>query len=79
MLNWDIKNLNRIHDEMLKQAEKDHLAEEAVEASREANPRFNPTLVWFGKQMIDFGSKLVQVSGSAADREKLSSPDIHLN
>jgi hypothetical protein len=79
MLNWDINNLTLLQEEMLKQAEKDHLADEAVEESRKANPRYNPTLVWFGKQMIDFGSKLVQFSGSEADRDKLDTPDIHLN
>jgi hypothetical protein len=79
MLNWDINNLNLLQDEMLKQAEKDHQAQAAIEESRKENPRYNSTLVWFGKQMIDFGSKLVQFSGSEADREKIDKPEIHLN
>jgi hypothetical protein len=64
---------------MLKQAEKDQMAQEAIEESRKENPRYNATLVWFGRQMIDFGSKLVKFSGNENDREKLSTPEIHLN
>lgn len=79
MLNWDVNNLNLFQEEMLKQAEKDHMAQEAIDESRKENPRYSATLVWFGRQMIDFGSKLVHFSGSKDDREKLSTPEIHLN
>jgi hypothetical protein len=79
MLNWDVNNLSLFQEEMLKQAEKDHMAQEVIDESRKENPRYNSTLVWFGRQMIDFGSKLVSFSGNEGDREKLSAPEIHLN
>lgn len=79
MLNWDVNSLNLMSEEMRKQAEKDHLAQATIEENHKENPRYNSTLVWFGKQMIDFGSKLVKFSGSEADRDKLGTPDIHLN
>ncbi len=79
MLNWDINNLNLIHDEMLKQAEKDHLAEFAVQEIRKTNHRYNPTLAWVGRRFVDIGAKLVMISGSDEDKQSIYEPEIHLN
>jgi hypothetical protein len=79
MLNWDIKSLNLLHEEMIKKAEKEHQAQEVIEENRKANPHYNPTLAWFGRRMVNFGGKLVEISGSEGDKQQLYSPDVHLN
>ncbi len=79
MLNWDVNSLNMMQEEIIKQAEKDHLAQEVIEETRKVNPLYNPTLAWFGRRVMDFGVKLVQISGSEEDKQSLYSPDVHLN
>lgn len=79
MLNWDIDSLSRMQDEIIKQAQKDHLAQEVIDDTRKSNPHYNPTLAWFGRRMMNVGIKLVQISGSDGDKEALYTPDVHLN
>ena len=79
MLNWDIKSLSMMQDEIIKEAEKEHLAQEWIAETRKTNPHYNPTLAWVGRQMMDFGQKLVQISGNSDDQRSLYKPDIHLN
>ncbi|MEP7291423.1 MAG: hypothetical protein ABI835_06545 [Chloroflexota bacterium] len=79
MLNWDINSLNLVQEELMKQAKKDRLAQDVIEEERKANPRYNPTLAWVGRRMLDFGGKLVAISGSEDDKHSLYSPDVHLN
>ena len=79
MLNWDINSLNQTHEEMLKQVEQDQLAQEVIDELRKSNPHYNSTLAWVGRRMMTVGQKLVQISGSAEDRQSLYEPDIHLN
>jgi hypothetical protein len=79
MLNWDIETLSKMQDEIIRQAQKDHLAQEVIDDSRKSNPHYNPTLAWVGRRMMSVGIKLVQISGSEADKESLYKPDIHLN
>ena len=79
MLNWDVNSLTLMQDEMIKQAEKDHLAQEIIDETRKANPLYNPTLAWFGRRVMDFGIKLVQISGSEEDKQTIYEPDVHLN
>ena len=49
---------------MIKQAEKDHLAQEVIERTRKFNHHYNPTLAWLGRRMMDVGTRLVEISGS---------------
>jgi hypothetical protein len=79
MLNWDINSLNLMHEEHLKQAEKDRQAQDFIEEIRKTNPHYNPTLSWFGHRFMDFGGKLLQMSGSEEDRKSVIHPNIHLN
>ncbi|MFN8450826.1 MAG: hypothetical protein U0521_20160 [Anaerolineae bacterium] len=74
MLNWDIDNMSKFQDEILRQAEKDHLAQEVVDDMRKLNPHYNPTLAWVGRRIMDIGAKLVQISGNESDK-----PDLHAN
>ncbi len=73
MLNWDVDSINRIQEENVKQAEKDHLAQEVIEELRKFNHHYNPTLAWLGRRMLVVGTKLVEMSGSEQDS------NLHLN
>jgi len=68
MLNWDVNSLSKKQEEMIKLAEREHLAQEVIDESRKANPHYNPTLAWVGHRIMDVGVKLVQISGSEEDR-----------
>ena len=68
MLNWDVNSLERIHFEWIQRAEQEHLAQEVIDEERKVNPNYNPTLAWFGRRMMDFGQKIVQISGSEDDK-----------
>jgi hypothetical protein len=83
MLNWDINSLNLQQEEMIKQARQDQLAQDMIEETRRANPHYNPALAWIGHRIMDFGGKLVQISGNSGDEQKdkasVYSPEVHLN
>lgn len=79
MFNWDIDDLSRMQDELLKRAEQDHLAQEVIDETRKLNPHYNPTLAWVGRRIMEVGTKLVQISGSETDRQSLYKPDVHPN
>jgi len=79
MLNWDANTLTLMQEESIKQAEKDHLAQEVIEESRKVNPNYNPTLAWVGRRVADIGIKLMQMSGSDEDKRALHDAEIHLN
>ena|GEM_PF-1228764 len=79
MLNWDINSLNLMHEEDIKRAEKERQAQEIIDEIRKENPRYNPTLSWVGHRIMEFGGKLVQISGSETDRKAVYNPDAHLN
>ena len=79
MINWDINSLNRMQEELIRQAKQDQLAQEVIEENRKANPRYNPTLAWVGRRIVDVGAKIIQVSGSEDDKQSVYSPDVHLN
>ncbi|HVU10651.1 MAG TPA: hypothetical protein VHD90_05205 [Phototrophicaceae bacterium] len=72
MLNWDVHSLEQIHDEWIERAEQEHLAQEVIDEERKSNPHYNPTLAWFGHRVMDFGQKIIQMSGSEDDK-------LHLN
>jgi hypothetical protein len=77
MLHWDIDSLNKMQDEIIKQAEKDHLAQEVIDEAHKSNPHYNPTLAWVGRRIMNVGIKLVQISGSEDEKRSLS--QAHLN
>ena len=79
MLNWDIHSLSLMRDDMVKEAERDHLAQEVLDEVRKSSPHYNPTLAWVGQRMIGFGQRLVLISGSEDDKSSLYKPDIPLN
>jgi hypothetical protein len=79
MLNWDLDSLSRMQEEIIKQAQKDHLAQDVIDDTRKSNPHYNPTLAWVGRRIMSVGVKLVQISGSDDDKATLYQPDIHLN
>jgi hypothetical protein len=79
MLNWDVNSLSLMHDEQVKNAEKEHLAQEWIEETRKSNPNYNPTLAWFGRRVAEVGLKLVRISGSDEDKRQLHDAEIHLN
>jgi hypothetical protein len=79
MLNWDVDSLGKMRDELLKQAEKDHLAQEVIEDMHKSNPHYNPTLAWVGRRIMNVGVKLVQMSGGKDDRQSAYKPNIHSN
>ncbi len=66
MLNWDLNTISMVQEELIKQAEHDHLAQDVIDESRRVNPHYNPTLAWFGRRMMDVGAKLVQISDPKA-------------
>jgi len=68
-----------MHDEQVKQAERQHLAEAVIEEARKSNPNYNPTLAWVGRRIAEVGIRLVQVSGSDEDKRQLYEAEIHLN
>ena len=43
MLYWYANQVTQAHEELQKQAEKDHLAQEVIDEERKVNPRYNPT------------------------------------
>lgn len=77
MLNWDVNSLERIHDEWIQRAEQEQLAQEVIDEERKSNPRYNPTLAWVGRRMMDVGQRIIRISGSEADKHY--NPEIHLN
>ncbi len=79
MLNWDINTVNLLHEELIKQAEKDRQAQDVIDEIRKDNPRYNPTLSWVGHRIMNFGGKLVQISGSEEEQKSAYRPDVHLN
>ena len=56
--------MTRIQEENVKQAQKDHLAQEVIEDTRKVNHHYNPTLAWLGHRMLNVGMKLMEISGS---------------
>ena len=78
MFNWDIENLHLIHNEMIKQAEQDHLAQALIDANRKTQRHYNPALAWVGQRMMNVGQKLVAISGNTDD-ESANQSHIHLN
>ncbi len=79
MLNWDIDNLKFMHEEMVKQAEKDHLAQAVIDESRHLHHTYNPALAWVGRRLVTVGAKIVAMSGDENDPRAGYQPEIHLN
>lgn len=79
MYNWDMDSVGKIKEELLKQAEKDHLAQEVLEDIHKTHPHYNPTLAWVGRRIMEVGVKLVQISGADADTQAAYKPDVHPN
>lgn len=59
---WESHTAKLLHEERLKEAEKEQLARIIQKAQRDADKGYNPALAWVGQRIIDLGSKLVQVS-----------------
>jgi hypothetical protein len=78
MLNWDIDNLKFIREEMVKQAQNDHLAQELIEENRHEHHTYNPALAWVGRRLVTVGAKIVAISGDEDQRAGYQ-PEIHLN
>lgn len=79
MYNWDMDSVANMKQELLKQAEKDHLAQEVLEDIHKAHPHYNPTLAWVGRRIMDVGVKLVQISGADDKTQAAYKPNIHSN
>ena len=79
MLNWDMNSLSLMHEEQVKNAEKEHLAQAVIEETRKVNPNYNPTLAWVGRRVAEVGLRLVRISGSDEDKRAFADPDLHLN
>lgn len=64
MLNWNDSVSEQHREELIRQAEREHLIREMLE-ERRLHPirRYNPALAWVGRRMMTFGSKLVTMSG----------------
>lgn len=58
---WDIDTSNTIVKERLEQAERDHLAQEAMLDNRAKG--YNPTLAWVGQRMQAIGLQLTRMAG----------------
>ncbi len=78
MLNWDIDNLKFIREEMVKQAQEDHLAQEVIEDERQQHHTYNPALAWVGRRLVTVGTKFVAMSGNDDQRAGYQ-PEVHLN
>ncbi len=79
MLNWDIDNLKFIREEMVKQAQNDHLAQEVIDESRHEHHTYNPALAWVGRRLVNVGTKIVAISGNDDDPRAGYQPEVHLN
>ena len=79
MLNWDVNSVSLIHEEQIKNAEQQHLAQAMIEETRKSNPNYNPTLAWVGRRIAHIGISLVQISGSDQDKRQLRDTEFHLN
>lgn len=79
MYNWDMDSVGMLKEELLKQAQKDHLAQEVLEDMHRQNPHYNPTLAWVGRRIMDVGVKLVQISGADEKTQSAYKPDVHPN
>lgn len=78
MFNWDPNTVSRLHDELIEEAEKSHLAWEAQDEYRKHHPRYNPALAWVGRRIVNVGATLVKLSGDNTTREDYK-PNVHLN
>ncbi len=79
MIQWDLDSINRMQAELIERAQKDHLGQEVLDENRRQNPRYNPTLAWVGRRIVNVGAKIVQLSGDADQPRTGYKPDIHLN
>jgi hypothetical protein len=77
MFNWDIKTINMIHEERIKEAEEYHRAQNVIDTNRQENPRYNPTLAWVGRRIMSAGQMLVQISGSDDDKKAVNPPNLN--
>jgi hypothetical protein len=77
MNHWDMDTVNLIHEERIKQAEQYNRAQSVIDANREENPRYNPTLAWVGRRIMSAGQKLIELSGSVEDRKSVNTPDLN--
>ncbi|NJO83399.1 MAG: hypothetical protein HC828_11650 [Blastochloris sp.] len=63
MLNWDLNTQHLYHQELIEQAERDHLAEEVLREQRKQHGKYNPALAWVGHRIQEVGTRLVEISG----------------
>lgn len=60
---WELLTAQAKHDELVREAEAEHLANLAVQERREENKLYNPTLAWMGRRMVQLGSDLTRRYG----------------
>lgn len=59
---WDLVQIKIEHEEMIRQAEQEKLAQEALDDLHPNVKSYNPALAWVGRRMVEIGSKLVALS-----------------
>ncbi|NDJ59782.1 MAG: hypothetical protein GYB67_01585 [Chloroflexi bacterium] len=59
---WDLDTQVKYQQELIKQAEQDRLAREAIQFQRKGRP----ALGWVGRNLMVVGARLVRISGQEA-------------
>lgn len=71
-MDYELTLAQQMRDEMIKQANKDRLAQEVAEEQRRQHKTYNPALAWVGRRMVTIGSTLLRQSGVDDDTSNFS-------